>query len=198
MKGQPGNVRRVTTERRIDYIDVDALPSAPRNPKGHDDREIVRSISRLGYIEPAVLDERTGLLVGGHGRRDALQAMRADGADPPDGVLVAPDGRWLAPVVRGWSSSDEREAEAALVALNRIGERGGWRMTELASLLDDLTATPGGLAGTGYTAPDLEHMLTTMRPIAVPEFQPVSGSEQPRLDRRNTVTCPACGHEFVP
>src|SRR5690242_12855222 len=30
------------------------------------------------------------------------------------------------------------------------------------------------------------------------DFQPVSADEQGRLDKKNPVTCPECGHEFVP
>ena len=30
------------------------------------------------------------------------------------------------------------------------------------------------------------------------DFQPISADEQGRLDKKNPVTCPECGHEFVP
>ena len=30
------------------------------------------------------------------------------------------------------------------------------------------------------------------------EFEPVSADEQGRLDKKNPVTCPECGHEFIP
>jgi len=31
-----------------------------------------------------------------------------------------------------------------------------------------------------------------------PDFQSVGADDQGRLDKKNPVTCPACGHEFVP
>jgi len=31
-----------------------------------------------------------------------------------------------------------------------------------------------------------------------PNFDPVGEDEQPRLDQRSPVTCPECGHEFIP
>ena len=34
--------------------------------------------------------------------------------------------------------------------------------------------------------------------IFPPDFEPVDESEQPRLDQKSPVTCPACGHEFIP
>jgi hypothetical protein len=30
------------------------------------------------------------------------------------------------------------------------------------------------------------------------DFQPSGADEQGRLDRKNPITCPNCGHEFVP
>ena len=34
------------------------------------------SISRFGYVEPIILDDRTGRMVAGHGRRETLLKMR--------------------------------------------------------------------------------------------------------------------------
>ena len=34
--------------------------------------------------------------------------------------------------------------------------------------------------------------------LEIPEFQPVAEEDQPRLDIKKPVTCPSCGHEFVP
>src|SRR5262245_22219154 len=31
-----------------------------------------------------------------------------------------------------------------------------------------------------------------------PDFKPASADEQGRLDKKNPVTCPECGHEFIP
>jgi len=31
----------------------------------------------------------------------------------------------------------------------------------------------------------------------MPDFEPVSADEQPRLDQKKPVTCPECGHEFT-
>jgi len=32
----------------------------------------------------------------------------------------------------------------------------------------------------------------------VPDFDPVDGSEQPRLDQKSPIICPHCGEEFIP
>ena len=59
---------------RIEYVPLDQLKKAPRNPKAHSD-DIKTSIGRFGYVEPIVVDERTGCIVAGHGRREALLAL---------------------------------------------------------------------------------------------------------------------------
>lgn len=60
--------------------------------------------------------------------------------EPPEGVALADDCSWLVPAVTGWSSRTDTEARAALIALNRTGELGGWVDDSLLSLLDELSA----------------------------------------------------------
>lgn len=147
------------TERTIDYLLVDDIPRTPENPKRHAADVLDASLARHGYMEPVLLDERTGRLIGGHGRLDALQARHTEGHEPPDGVRVDDQGRWLVPVVRGWASASDLDAAAALVTLNRATELGGWDDTALGQLLQPLTANPDGLAGVGYTADEVAALL---------------------------------------
>lgn len=128
------------TERRIEYLPLDEILSAERNPKDHDEAGIAASLRRFGTIEVITRDDRTGRLISGHGRTEAYRAARDAGEDPPDGVVVDEDGTWRIPVSVGWASEDDAEAEAALVAVNRLVERGGWKPDELAAILDDLRA----------------------------------------------------------
>jgi hypothetical protein len=55
------------------------------------------------------------------------------------------------------------------------------------------------LQGDGVNLNDLwnENELAEVLSI-VPDFQPVGEDEQGRLDQKSPVTCPKCGHEFVP
>lgn len=147
--------------RWIDYVRLDELPSAPRNPNLHDTESIAGSITRHGVVEPCVLDERTGRLVAGHGRRDDLLDRMEQGAQPPDGVIVDDDGMWKAPVERGWASADDAEAEAYLVASNLQPK---WHLDGLAELLVDLQESPLGLAGTGYNDDDVTDLLALTAP----------------------------------
>lgn len=145
-------------QRRIEYIAIDVLPPADRNAKGHDDALIGASMDRFGFIEPCLLDERTHQLVAGHGRRERLIAKRDAGEDPPEGIVVH-DGMWTVPVVRGWSSADDAEAEAAGLALNQATIAGGWDSETLAAMLADLAQSARGFDGTGFVQANLDDLL---------------------------------------
>lgn len=195
--------------REIVYMPLDKIPAADRNPKAHDLGALVVAIATFGYAEPGLLDERTGKLIGGHGRLEALRAIRtyraADGGiapesgghlatkaaaerrnaaaaavreaghdvpaeawerydeaaatgpeddGAPDGVLVDDECVWAAPVVRGWSSADDDEAAALLIALNRLGEKSGWDAAALADMFGGVD--PAALEVAGYTPEDVE------------------------------------------
>ncbi len=145
-------------ETRIDYVPLDEVRRWPRNPKGHDEAGLEASVERFGFVEPLILDERTGQLVAGHGRLAVLAAMGAAHKGPPAGIRVAADGRWCVPVVRGIAFANGREAEAYLLASNRLCEAGGWDEKALAEMLADVAREAPGLDGVGWTAGELERM----------------------------------------
>lgn len=171
--------------RWTDYVPVDELPDAPTNPKGHADDDIEASIRRFRFVEPPLLDERTGKLVGGHGRRDALRRMRDAGEPAPEGVVVR-DGAWFAPVGRGWASSDDDEAEAVGIALNRTGELGGWQDRQLAESLQRLAEQPQGLDGLGFDQAYLDDLLARLTPE--PEPTPADPDDVPEAPKGKPVT----------
>lgn len=141
------------------------LPVDPLNAKGHASSVISRSISELGFIEPIVVDERTGQIVSGHGRREELIELEQQGAALPDGIVVDDDGRWLAPVVLGWRSRDDDHAKATGIVLNRAGELGGWRADQLTLRLQELDAAGVSLELVGYSTGQLDDLLATLGPV---------------------------------
>lgn len=113
----------------IVYTPLDEIAAHPRNPKDHDIGAISQSIGRFGYIAPVIIDERTQLLVAGHGRLDALRAMRGQGQKPPEGVQVDAEGNWRVPVIRGVKFRSDEEVAAYLIADNRLTVGGGVERT---------------------------------------------------------------------
>lgn len=189
-----------TGGRQVEYRPLASLEGDPRNPKSHDVGTITASVDRFGYLEPIVVDGRTGLIVSGHGRAATLRAMRDRGEAPPEGVREEPPGVWMVPVVTGWSSRSDSEAAAALIALNRTTELGGWVDDALVGLLGELAEVPDGLVGVGYTSSDLDHLrdqLDTLDNNDNDGEEPFAGFEHPDTRGAVDVECPACGHPFT-
>lgn len=134
----------------LDYLPLDDLVPAEENPKNHDEDSLDDSIDEFGYVDPVILDERTGRLVAGHGRTEALQRRRARGEKPPPGVT----DDWRVPVVRGWASRDDQHAKRYLLGSNKITEAGGWTddLPAFLASLDDL-------AGSGFTYEEVADLL---------------------------------------
>lgn len=150
----------------IEYRPLASLIVNPRNPKAHDTQAVAASVSRFGFIEPIVVDERTGFIISGHGRRRSLLESQINGDPVPEGVTLADDGDWLVPVVTGYSSRDDNEATGALIALNRTNELGGWVDDELLNLLETLGQVDDGLEGVGYTDGDITALSSLLENFA--------------------------------
>lgn len=178
--------------RWLEYVPVDDLVPDPRNPKNHADRDLDASIDEFGFTEPIQVDERTGMLSSGHGRRGRVLAARDRGVEAPEGVVVDDQGRWTVPVVRGWRSRDEAHALAYLIAANRISEKGGWHDRLLAQQLEELAAGPG-LAGVGYDAAEMAALLASVQAATASppaEFRKVDD------DIETEHECPRCHYQW--
>lgn len=158
---------------RVEYMDLGTIVRAPRNPKSHDISALSASLDRFGFVAPLLVNERTGRLVAGGGRLDALQQRKASGGAPPARIRVEGDA-WLVPVLRGVSFATDAEAEAYLVADNRLVELGGWDAAGLGALLSDLAAQDA-LPGTGYEQDDVDALLRDLGHSA-------NGTEDPGVD----------------
>jgi hypothetical protein len=143
-------------EHRIEMMRLGDLKGAPRNPKQHDLKSLEASLTRFGFVQPATIDERTGLLVAGHGRLEALRHLKSLNQSPPARVEVSADGDWLVPVLRGISFADEKQAEAYLLADNHLSEIGGWDEGMLVAMLKEAAEFPSGLDGIGWDPHDVE------------------------------------------
>lgn len=170
-----------TAPRWAEYMPVAELQPAVRNAKNHDQEALGKSLAAFGAMEAVLLDERTGRLVAGHGRTEKLAELQAAGAEPPEGVYVDADGRWCWLVTRGWRSRDDAHAEAAGVALNRVGELGGWQPDVLNAALDELWGTDLA-AATGWTADQLDDLIAATGGL-VTDQQPTDAAHAEHVGR---------------
>lgn len=151
----------MAAEAYTEYIALTKLIAMkhPSNPKDHDLGAITHSIQRFGFVAHPLIDERTQLIVAGHGRIEALEQMKNAGASAPARITVQGD-EWFVPVDRGVSFNSDAEVKAYLVADNRLTELGGWTDEALAAVLKDIAADdPDLLAVTGFDGDDLDDLL---------------------------------------
>lgn len=206
------------SQRFLVYAPLGALLPAEVNPKLHDIPSLIASLVRFGFVSAAIVDERTGRLAAGHGRRLALIDMRDQGMDPPGGIFVDDDGDWLMPVQRGWASRDDAEAMAYIIGDNQLTIAGGWHMKSLASMVEDVLGDdPSLIEVMGFTSDDIDSIIRRgasdsggdgavrtddlwddpERPRQQDDVIPEGNDGGPveTIDHGRTHVCPACGFE---
>lgn len=146
---------------RVEYLRLRDIPPAILNPKRHAGKALEASILRFGFAEPMVLDGRTGRLVAGHGRREALLALEGRGGPAPAQIEARADG-WYAPVLVGWSSANDEEAGAYLLAANKLTEAGGWDAVELGTAIERVRASVD-LRHLGFSKHELDKAIAAAR-----------------------------------
>jgi len=177
---------------RIEHVSLSDLREWPGNPKLHDFDAIDRSIERFGFVQPLLIDERSGKMVAGHGRLATLMQMRDAGRPAPARIELR-DGEWYVPVIRGIAFNSEAEAQAYLLADNRLVEKGGWDDEKLTTMLRELTEA--SVEVPGWSADELmpyveDPTLGNAMDLA-PDAPPPVGSHL--IGQR---VCPKCGHKF--
>jgi hypothetical protein len=172
-------MKDIEPARRIEYVALDDVVPAVRNPKRHRTEPLTASVNRFGFVSPALRDERTGRLVAGHGRIDTVRDLRDSGASPPEGVRIDPvSADWLVPVIVGWASRSDAEADAYLIADNRHAELGGWDNQELAEMMSEFGSDTELLEATGYDTNALADMIKANTPADLDSMAKELGEPQ--------------------
>ncbi len=154
-----------------------------------------QSLGRFGMVAPMVLDERSGNLVAGHGRLEALAALKATGQQPPARVKVGPGGDWMVPVVRGVGFANDVEAEAYLLTDNKSSELGGWDRRMLGEIVADLETQAAQLEDLGWTPEELSG-LAAEADAAAGDVPPPEEFPTYDEDIETQHKCPRCGYEY--
>ena len=115
-----------------------AAPYNPRKISDHDLEALRKSLRFFGTVEPIVVNERSGHIIGGHQR---VRAAKAEGLDELPVVYV---------------DLDEPSEKQLNLALNRIS--GEWDIEKLGALLGDLDKAGADLALTGFTDVEIEKL----------------------------------------
>lgn len=187
--GQTVSVRRTAKPAaeglRIEYMPIAELLGRRfrGNPRSHDDEAIRGSVERFGFADPIALDEKSGSISEGHGRLEALRAMREAGETPPENVRAAPDGSdWLVPVVRGASFKSKAELERYIVAHNQTTIAGGWESRLLAGILQRAQESNVPSIAMGFSSQSIAKIIAGVKPLT-----PESGWANTDKDRDESV-----------
>ena len=160
------------------------LKPDPANARKHTPRNvgmIVDALQKVGAARSIVIDEDDVILAG----NATIEAAAEAGIE--NVKIVEADGQTIIAVKRT-GLTPEQKAQLALYD-NRAAELAdGWDADVLKRLSDD------GLDLSKFWYDD--ELAEVM--VAVPDFDPVGEDEQGRLDQKKPVTCPECGHEFIP
>ena len=78
----------------------------------------------------------------------------------------------MVPVIKGINIDNPAEAQAYLLADNRLTELGGWKNIDLIESLNEIMEKTGDLDGTGY---DLEDIDTILRDLERDSFGDAAG-----------------------
>jgi DNA modification methylase len=119
---------------------------------------LCRSVSHWGMVEPLVVRRSDHLVIGGHQRLEAAQAL----------------GMATVPVV--YVALSDAEAKALNLALNRI--RGEWDLPKLGELLEDLQRLPEvDESLTGFGGEEIDALLAELERERAPDPREESFAE---------------------
>ena len=180
---------------RVEYIDLDEIVEADNNPKDHDLGVIYQSINRFGFNNPIILNDANGKLLVGHGRLQALKMIRDAGEDAPDRIVVE-DGCWQVPVIKGVNIDNPAEAQAYLLADNRLTELGGWKNMDLIESLNEILEETGDLNGTGYDLEDVDTILKSLENTNIFEEEDGSTTQTAETEDETEVTIAVGRYKF--
>ena len=159
-----------STEKR-NAKDLISLPFNPRKLSDKQRKDLEESLEKFNLVEiPAInLDNK---IIAGHQRIMILIALgRGD-----DEIDVRVPNRMLS------------EAEVKEYNIRSNKNTGEWDLDTLKANFD-----LNELLGWGFTRGEFQELG-----LEIPDFNPVSPEDQPRLDIKKTVICPNCKYEFTP
>lgn len=127
---------------QVEIRPIKGIRTAKYNPRRISDTALASlksSIERFGFVDPVIVNDRTGTLVGGHQRLRAAKELGLKDV-PVVGVNL-----------------DEAEEKALNVALNKIS--GEWDLDLLRGVLEDVKTSGLELSLTGFTTEEVTSLL---------------------------------------
>ena len=150
------------TDTFIKKVKLSEIQTADKNPKDHDVGAIYQSMKRFGFVAFPLINSVTNKLLAGHGRLKTLHMIKSEGEFVPANIELDDDGEWLVPCLFSATIEDEAEAQAYLLADNRLVEIGGYNTMDLLDSLQEVIKETGSLDGTGWDLDSIEDIIADM------------------------------------
>ncbi len=145
----------------------------PKNPNKHPQSQIDRLAKLIDYQgqrHPIIISKRSGFVVVGHGRLEAIKKLG-----------------WEKAAVNYQEFENEAQEYAFVVSDNAIAE---WAELDISSITDVLTDL-------GPEFSDLELLgIESIESLKDVFFEPGDESLQGKLDQKRMTCCPNCGETF--
>lgn len=122
-----------------DLLPADYNPRKELKPGDKEYESLYKSVKEFGYVDPIIVNKRTGNIVGGHQRLNVLQEL---GYEEIDVVNV---------------DLDETREKALNIALNKIS--GKWDEPKLKDLLLDIDNGEFDVELTGFGMDEIEKLM---------------------------------------
>lgn len=169
----------------IQKMSVTGLKRASYNPrvalkKGDKEYEkLKRSIEEFGYVEPIIVNKKTGNIVGGHQRLTVLEDL---GIKDVDCVII---------------DVDETQEKQLNLALNKIS--GDWDMPLLKDLLLELDTGDIDMDLTGFEEWEIENLMT-QHSVDIDDFfeDKEEKEKESNVQEAEEIQCPHCKLYFKP
>ena len=154
---------------KIKYIPLDSVNPADYNPRKiapEDMKKLVKSISAFGFVDPIIINDVTGKVVGGHQRVAAAEFLK------------------LKEIPAIFVSLDPTMEKAFNLALNKIS--GEWDIPKLKDVLGEIETGDFDIEITGFDEIEIEQLMTSIHL----DKEDLDDVEQKEKKER---VCPNCG-----
>lgn len=160
----------------IRTIPVSLIKLHPENPRisltqaDEEYRQIDKSISTFGLVQPLIWNEKSQLLISGEQR---LAVLVAKGTKEVPVVVV---------------NLDDVQSKKLMVAMNKVG--GKWNYEKLGVMLEDLLKFPDiDLDSIGFTLPEASKIIDDATRIEEDDFVPAATNDKEVITQPNELIC---------
>ena len=127
----------------VKLVKIDELKPHPKNPRIHPDSaldKLIKSMDKFGFTNP-ILASKDGIILAGHAR---CKAAKKAGINKVPVIFLNLEGA---------------DADAYLIADNRIQDETSWEKDSLADLMSELKELDYDVSVTGFEAAELEALF---------------------------------------